>query len=115
MVGVVDSLISSSNGNRTGTTPNQSITLESDIILYQNMPNPFADETSIRYFIPENASSARILFYDETGREMKAEPIQTLGNGTLTIKTSNLASGIYSYALEVNGKIMQTRKMHKVK
>ncbi len=111
---LIDSLFQNSN-LRTGNTPPQSITLESEIILYQNMPNPFSDETSIRYFVPENASDARILFYDETGRVIKEENIQSLGNGTLTIKTSGLAAGIYTYALEVNGKLIQTRKMQKVK
>lgn len=111
---LIDSLFQCSN-LRTGSVPTQSITLESDIILYQNVPNPFSDETTIRYFIPENASNPRILFYDETGRMIKEESIYSLGNGTLSIKTSGLSSGIYSYSLEVSDKIVQTRKMQKIK
>ncbi len=108
----IDSMI---NVNRIRQENQQIIQLESDILLYQNAPNPFSDETTIRYFIPDNGSNARMLFFDETGRILKEEPIQNLGDGTITLKTSGLASGIYTYALEVNGKIIQSRKMQKVK
>ena len=108
----VDSLASSS---RIGSGNTQVIELESDIILYQNAPNPFSNETTIRYFIPDNGSNARMLFFDETGRIIKEETIQNLGDGAVTLKTFGLSSGIYTYALEVNGKIIQTRKMQKIK
>ncbi len=111
----VTSLQNQMISNRSALSDNQVIDLECDIILYQNTPNPFNGETSIRYFIPDNASGARMLFFDETGRVIKEEAIQSLGDGTLTLKTDGLASGIYTYSLEVNGKIVLTRKMQKVK
>ena len=99
----------SSNGNI------QTIELSSDVILYQNMPNPFNNETVINYFLPDNVTTARMIFYDETGRVIKDEVIENRGNGSVTVNTQNLAVGIYSYSLEVNGKVTQTRKMQKIK
>jgi hypothetical protein len=103
-------IMSSSSSNN-----NQTVELSSDVILYQNMPNPFSDETVINYFLPDNVNTAKMLFYDETGRVIKEETIDSRGNGSLTLKTSNLASGVYTYSLEVNGKIIQVRKMQKTK
>jgi hypothetical protein len=102
--------VQSSNSGNT-----QTVDLESDIILYQNMPNPFSEETVINFFLPENVTTARMIFYDETGRVIKEEVIENRGNGSVTVNAQNLAAGIYSYSLEVNGKNIQTRKMQKVK
>ncbi len=38
-----------------------------DFELYQNVPNPFSDKTSIGFYLPE-ASQATLTVYDETGR-----------------------------------------------
>jgi hypothetical protein len=110
----IDSLLTSS-GSRINHSNNQNTELSSDVILYQNYPNPFGDETVINYFLPDNVSTAKMVFYDETGRLVKEEVIENRGNGSVTLKTNNLASGIYSYSLEVNGKSIQTRKMQKIK
>jgi len=93
---------------------NINVNLESDIILYQNYPNPFSGETIIKYYIPTNINSAKMLFIDETGRLIKEVDITTTGDGQVTVNTQDLASGIYTYSLEVNGKNIQTRKMQKV-
>lgn len=37
------------------------------------------------------------------------------GKGTLTVFASNLSTGQYSYALVANGKVLQSRKMEKVR
>jgi hypothetical protein len=114
---IIDSLRNSGNSrmaNNTGSNT-QTIELSSDVILYQNMPNPFNDETVISYFIPDNVNAAKMIFYDETGRVIKEEPVENRGNGSVNLKTSSLAAGVYTYALEVNGKIIQVRKMQKTR
>jgi hypothetical protein len=84
---------------------------ENLIILNQNDPNPFAEETDITYFLPETVNNAKMMFYDNTGRIIKAVELQGTGNGTLHVYASNLSSGIYVYALIVDGKVIDTKKM----
>ena len=88
------------------------IELANNSILYQNAPNPFGDGTAIKYFIPDNADS-QIVFYDEFGTQIKSFKIEEKGMGQLNVTASNLAAGMYSYSLIVNGKIVDTKKMIK--
>jgi hypothetical protein len=85
------------------------------VVLYQNEPNPFDNKTTIRYFTPENISKAVIVFYDEFGRELKMVEVTENGFGKVEIDTENLASGVYTYSLIINGKVVETRKMLKQK
>jgi len=81
------------------------------IILDQNVPNPFAEQTTISYFIPEGISNAQILFFDNNGIVLKTVEIHEPGYGHLKIYAPNLSSGIYSYSILVDGKPVQTKKM----
>jgi YVTN family beta-propeller protein len=85
------------------------------IILNQNDPNPFAEETDITYFLPETVGTATIMFYDNTGVVIKAVQLQSKGNGTLHVFASNLSSGLYTYALIADGKLIDSKKMMKSK
>ncbi|HWY33044.1 MAG TPA: tail fiber domain-containing protein, partial [Nitrosopumilaceae archaeon] len=103
-----------SNGN--GRTVNNNINVElSDadaLVLNQNVPNPFAEQTVISYHIPKNAGLAQILFYNINGQQIKAVDV-TKGSGQLTVYANDLTNGIYSYTLIIDGKIMATKKMVK--
>ena len=107
--------------NTTGQGNNEttiSIELASinQIILYQNEPNPFDGSTVIRYFIPENMQiEGYIVFYDSFGNEIKKVEIKETGAGKIEANAQNLAAGIYSYSLIVNGKVVDTKKMMKNK
>jgi hypothetical protein len=81
------------------------------IVLDQNSPNPFAGQTTIHYFIPENAADAQIMFMDYTGKTVKKVPILEKGEGTLTVYTADLNAGIYSYSIITDGKITESKKM----
>ena len=83
-------------------------------ILYQNMPNPFGDGTSIRYFIPEGVKNAAIIFHNEFGQELKTVEITEKGMGQINLTTTNLTSAIYTYSLLVDGKLLETKRMMKV-
>jgi len=83
------------------------------IILDQNAPNPFADQTTITYSIPSSVQDARILFYDNNGRVIKTVPIADRGQGSLLVYGSDLSSGTYSYTLLADGKVVDTKKMVK--
>ena len=108
-------------GNTTGQGNNETIiSVElaniDQIILYQNEPNPFNGSTVIRYFIPENMQiEAYIMFYDSYGKEIKKVEVKETGAGKIEANAQNLAAGIYSYSLIVNGKVVDTKKMMKNK
>lgn len=105
--------------NSKGTNSSHTITTKltdiETIILDQNEPNPFAEETNISYFIPESAGKAEIMFYTNDGRLINKVEIKEKGQGTLHIYASDLSSGIYTYTLMVNGKVVETKKMMKSK
>jgi hypothetical protein len=106
----------SSSSARVGTTTNlQSVTLSDKdaIVLNQNVPNPFAEQTVITYNIPENTGFAQLLFYDLNGRQIKTVDITTKGAGQLNVYANDLTNGMYSYTLIVDGKIIDTKKMVK--
>ncbi|MBI4946215.1 MAG: tail fiber domain-containing protein [Bacteroidetes bacterium] len=98
-------------------TPSTNVELAGNsAILYQNAPNPFDDGTTIRYFVPENSIGASMIFYDEFGSQIKnAELTNTGVTAELNLSTMNLAVGVYSYSLIVNGKAVDTKKMIKSK
>mgnify|MGYP001566911621 CR=1 FL=1 len=86
------------------------------ILLYQNEPNPFDGSTIIRYFIPENITgSMYVVFYDLYGKEVNKIEIKEKGFGKIEANTENLATGIYSYSMVVNDKVIDTKKMLKNK
>jgi hypothetical protein len=83
------------------------------IVLNQNVPNPFAEQTVISYNIPQNTGFAQLLFYDMNGRQIKTVDITTKGKGQVNVYANDLTNGMYSYTLIVDGKIIDTKKMVK--
>ena len=81
------------------------------IILLQNDPNPFSEKTEITFQIPDEVSDARIIFYTNSGRILKTVVINERGQGTMLVYASTLSSGIYSYSLIADGKLIDTKKM----
>jgi hypothetical protein len=81
------------------------------IILNQNSPNPFSEETYISYNIPSNVSKAMIMIYDKTGTLLKSLIIEDRGQGSIHIYAEKLNSGIYSYSLVADGQTIDTKQM----
>lgn len=77
----------------------------------QNIPNPYQSETKIDYFIPEHSSSAKVNFYDLSGKLLKEVTLNDRGNGRLNLRTLNLPSGTYTYSLIVDQKVFDSKKM----
>ena len=84
------------------------------IILDQNQPNPFKENTTVKYNIPANVKSAQILFYNSKGNVINTVEINTKGEGSLLVYGSDLSSGIYTYTLLVDGKVIESKKMIKL-
>lgn len=108
-------------GNRT-TSQNPTIDVNersiqlvnsNSIILDQNLPNPFAENTVITYSIPDDVMEARLMFYNMNGRIIKEMIIEERGESKLTVYGENLKSGVYTYSLIADGKLIATKKMVK--
>ena len=96
-----------------GSSNNTSVTLENiDLAkLDQNVPNPFSSTTNISYAIPTDANNAEVRVFSQAGQLMKTVKIDHVGNGTLTVDASNLASGTYTYQLIVDGRNIDANTM----
>lgn len=72
-----------------------------ELTLYQNTPNPFSDQTVIRFAIPEPAR-ATLTIYDVNGRVIEARVVDGVkGMNKVTVDAGNLsASGVLYYKLE---------------
>ena len=79
--------------------------------LYSNIPNPFKEQTTISFFIPETASRASIHIYNLQGKQIKQINIEERGNGSVVINGYELTPGMYMYTLIVDGKEIDTKKM----
>lgn len=96
-------------------TTGQTISLNTvqSIVLNQNVPNPFAEQTVISFSIPESVKKADILFYDSNGKLINTVSIKERGNSQLNVFANDLSTGIYTYTLVADGQIVATKKMVK--
>jgi len=86
---------------------------DNDCVLNVNSPNPFRDNTTITYTIPETANFAQIIFYNSLGQAIKIVDIDDKGAGRLNVYGEDLRSGMYSYSLIIDGNVCETHKMIK--
>ena len=80
------------------------------IFMQQNTPNPFGDQTTISYQLPEGTNTAEIMVFDLNGRLIKTFPINK-NQSELTIKASDIGSGLFIYSLVQNGQELLSKKM----
>jgi hypothetical protein len=76
--------------------------------LLQNSPNPFNQNTIIRYTIPTGAN-AQIMIYDASGRLVKT--LEATQSGQSQISAGELAAGTYTYTLMANGSVVASKPM----
>jgi len=89
---------------------NQTSTLTS-ATLEQNQPNPFTENTLIRYFIPEAVKTASLRVTNLEGKQIREIPIQHRGQGQVTLQSHSLSAGNYQYTLILDGKILASKQM----
>ncbi|WP_456424671.1 T9SS type A sorting domain-containing protein [Rhodocaloribacter sp.] len=82
-----------------------------DAVLDQNYPNPFNPVTTIRYHLREGGTAA-VRVYDVQGRLVAtlAEGAHTAGTYAVTWDASRVASGLYFYRVEANGRTLAMKK-----
>lgn len=85
--------------------------LNSNIKLFQNIPNPFNESTRIDFKLDNNVKNARICIYDLTGKELKCYMIKDKNESSIMIKGKELKPGIYIYSLIVDNEIYDSKRM----
>ena len=81
-------------------------------ILYQNIPNPFNNTSSIKYYIPSYANSANLVISNNMGQLVSNIDLDEVGSyGTANINAEGLTAGVYHYTLYVNQTLIDTKKM----
>ena len=84
-----------------------------NIVLNQNVPNPFDEKTLIQIELPEEIKDAKLIFYDVNGKLINSQTILDRGLIEINVYANDLSSGIYSYNLVINGEITDSKKMIK--
>jgi len=79
--------------------------------LFQNSPNPFDNETVIKYYIPIINSKALINVYNLQGKQLKCFELSDSGESELIINGAMFEPGIYIYNLIVDGRIVDSKRM----
>jgi len=88
--------------------------VEENIVLLQNVPNPFADITKLRFELYSD-TKIRIDILDMKGQlvETIANEIMPAGLREVDFEASDIAPGIYYYRLNADG-VIHTKKMIKM-
>lgn len=92
----------------TGITDNLAATQAS---LYQNIPNPFSKETQIGCFIPEGTGASILYIYNMNGTQLQQYNVNGKGIQSVTINGNSFEPGMYLYALVIDGKEVDTKRM----
>ena len=81
-----------------------------NLVLEQNYPNPFSQQTTIPFTLP-NAAKVHFFVMDAMGHIVhQAEQFYQSGSHYITIDMDAYSAGVYYYGIEVNGQ-RQMRKM----
>jgi hypothetical protein len=80
-------------------------------VLYQNNPNPFSTDTNIEMTLPESAHQVNVIVYNLEGKEIKDVLVTQRGQSAVTIPGHELTPGMYLYALIIDGKVIDTKRM----
>lgn len=99
---------------RSEVQPKEGIasSLLNQVVLYQNIPNPFTATTEIIYTLPEGLEDCVIGLYDLNGQLLKQYTLTTL-SGKVVIQGSELDKGTYIYTLSCGGQVLASRKIVK--
>lgn len=102
---VVDIMYSSEGGRNIVDT--------GAVILYQNVPNPFTEQTTIRFYVRENVQQAQLNIYADNAKLIFEFPLTERGYGEIKVRKPALKPGTYNYALIINGVNVASRVMEK--
>ena len=104
------SLKNASMAKSSSATEIETATVSRQNVLFQNTPNPFSEQTEIRFTLPTDAKNAYIYIFDMQGTLQKQIAI-TPSMQSVIINGYELSPGMYLYSLIVNGKEIDTKRM----
>jgi hypothetical protein len=110
----IEELKNQLKNNSNGSKPNNNGTANdlSEAVLYQNAPNPFSENTTIKYHLANIGDAASIMVFDMNGKLLKTYELNTQNvDGDVQISSGTLMAGMYYYSLVVKGKEISTLKM----
>jgi len=84
---------------------------KTETVLFQNNPNPFSSDTKIEMAIAETSRQAKLMVYNLEGKELMGLEVPGRGNTSATISSGQLSAGMYIYALIVDGKVIDSKRM----
>ncbi|MDE7102763.1 MAG: tail fiber domain-containing protein [Bacteroidales bacterium] len=79
--------------------------------LWSNVPNPFKQETRIRYALTEDVREAQLCIYDLSGRQLSCHRLNDRGESEFVLRAASLNPGIYLYSLIADGQVVDTHRM----
>lgn len=89
----------------------QTAELSDKAMLEQNIPNPAKGITTISYNVPSYTRSAYINVYSSSNSLIRSIKVASKGSGSVELKLIDLSSGVYQYALIVDGKVIDRKQM----
>ncbi len=89
------------------------LSFESDIepFLGNNVPNPFDQNTEIKFYLPQEVSNANLYIYDLEGKQIQKIHVVEREYGSIIIQGSQLMPGMYYYTLIADNQIIGTKQM----
>jgi hypothetical protein len=102
--------LKNSSQDNSGNNPNTPENND-DPLLFQNIPNPFNQKTSIRYYLPENSIESALLIFDMQGTLLTTVKLMNKGYNSFEISAGEFRPGMYMYSLISGGKEIDTKKM----
>ncbi|MDR0971953.1 MAG: GEVED domain-containing protein [Bacteroidales bacterium] len=80
------------------------ISKTNEFTLYQNVPNPLNNSTTIKFFLPK-AGNTRFFIIDAMGKRiMNENKFYLEGENEIRLNNLNLSQGVYYYIMEFEGK-----------
>ena len=76
----------------------------------QNVPNPFRNQTTVNYSLPNNTGNASIMVFNMSGKFVKSYKL-TSNQGNVEINSSDLGKGMFLYTLTVDNQEIITKRM----
>jgi len=73
-------------------------------------PNPVDFQATFQYSLPKDINSATVIIMNMLGNKVGEFELNTNRN-TAVISTADLSNGIYFYSLEVDGRVVSTKKL----
>ena len=86
-------------------------TFEDSSILFQNNPNPFTENTEVKYTLSNEANEAYLYIYNLQGTQIDKIILNERGERAITIEGNTLQAGIYLYSLIADGQVIDTKQM----